>query len=267
MRKLFTSVVLFLLFFYTALSFASGSGSVMGNGGASEITQLANNAQLAKTVAQNAQQIAVEITTATNTVNTYMTALQNLQHLPAAAIAKLLAPYKNEIKAYGQLYQAVNGIYTTSITLKNTVEQRYREMVTLNKSPKEYLASEMAYAQSQGAGAGKRLENDMRTLQNFETKAKELDEVQKNIPGSVTGNIQGLEMLNQQVAAMRSENMEMRAVMLQQKMLAERQLQESSDQKTRSADMAIKAAQEADARAKRNEQDIGPTKFVYPSLF
>jgi len=261
----------FLLIMYVAtLMFNNGSacaGSVAGTGGSTEITQLSNNAILAKSVAQSAQQTALQITTATNTINTYMTALQNLQHLPAVAIAKMLAPYKNQIKDYATLYKSVSGVYTASKDLKDAVELRQREMIAMKKSPAEYLAAEIRFAQSQGDGAGKRIEEDMKKLGLFENKAKELEDVQKSIPSDVTGNVQGLVVLNQQVAAMRAENMEMRGVLLQQKMLVEQQLQQSSLQTKNSADVALRAHQAAEARALRNKEKIGPIEFNYPSIF
>lgn len=243
------------------------AGTVAGTGGSTEITQVSNNVILAKSVAQSAQQTALQITTATNTINTYMTALQNLQHLPAVAIARMLAPYKDQVKEYAKLYKAVYGVYTTSKDLKDAVEQRQREMIALKKSPTEYLAAEIKFAQSQGDGAGKRIEEDMKRLGLFEKKAKELEEVQKSIPSDVTGNVQGLVVLNQQVTAMRAENMEMSATLMQQKVLAEQQFEQSSLQRKNSGELALKARQEADARALRNEKEIGPTKFNYPSLF
>src|SRR5512143_2269900 len=54
---------------------AGGGGSVLGTGGALEITQLLNHAELIKEVAQQAEQIS-------NQIRQYTTMIQNLRQLP-----------------------------------------------------------------------------------------------------------------------------------------------------------------------------------------
>lgn len=241
--------------FWCSAVYAGGGGSVMGNGGSTEITQVANNAQLAKTVAQNAQKIAVQITTATTAMNTYVTALQNLQHLPAVAIAKLLKPYKDQISDYSKLYKAVSGVYKSSKSLYDAYEERKREMVLLKKSPREYLESEAEYWKYNQGEKAKRLEEDLKTLGLFQDKAKELDEVQKTIPSTVTGNLSGLQMLNQQVAALRSENAAMTAAIVQQKMLMQEQAQQTAQKNQASAEQKSLVVKEQEDRAKNAKAD------------
>lgn len=74
-----------------AVSPVAAGGSVLGTGGALEITQLLNHAELIKEVAQQAQMIS-------NQIKQYSTMIQNLKQLPESWVGEVTMPYRDELR-------------------------------------------------------------------------------------------------------------------------------------------------------------------------
>lgn len=108
MKKLFLIPALLILITTPAL--ASGGGSVMGTGGASEMTQLMNNAELVASVGQQANMVATQINQYVTLVAQLQSMKQNLMMLPLAVVGKALGPYKDQLMPYVQAYKAVSAL-------------------------------------------------------------------------------------------------------------------------------------------------------------
>lgn len=184
------------------------AGTIMGNGGALEITQDLNYGQLLYNSARQAQsvanQIAAQITRAQELVNSY----QNLTNAPATVIAQTIAPYQNTIASSQQLLNAVNGIYSSYNQAAQMVQTRTAEGQALGVDRQQYFALESQLAAQKGSIYQAAYQRDTQTLQDVVTKSQALQNVTSNIPS--TGTVQGLDKLNATTAMVAGETMALR---------------------------------------------------------
>ena len=75
---------------------AGAGGSVLGTGGALEVTQLLNHAELVQQVAQQAQMIS-------NQISQYATMIQNLRRLPDEWVGQVTLPYREVLSSLLQI--------------------------------------------------------------------------------------------------------------------------------------------------------------------
>jgi conjugal transfer/entry exclusion protein len=213
-------------------------------GGASEWTQIMNNIVLMQSLAEQAAMVAQEAMTATNTLNTYKTALQDLTALPGSVMQNMLSPFQNELATYHKVSSAVEGVRSSSMASNKLFETRYADMMTMRDKgydPKYYLSREAELA-SRNADAKKRVDDEMAVLQQNEERLRHLQETAKQVPqiNSTVGGLQTLAALSAQGAA---ETAELNKAIRQQ--MAEKAIDEYSTaqvtdriEKQRAADLA-----------------------------
>lgn len=188
-------------------STAHAGGGVTG--GSTEFTQMANNILLGQSLAEQAAMVAQEVMTATNTLNTYRAALQDLMALPDSVMQKMLSPFGNELAAYHKVSSAVDGIRSSSMASNKLFEARYADMMTMRTKgfdPKYYLSREAELA-SRNVDAKKRMEDEMAVLQQHEDRLRHLQQTANQVPqiNSTVGGLQTLAALSAQGAAETAE--------------------------------------------------------------
>ncbi len=233
----------------SSVVYAGGAAS----GGASEVTQVMNNGELVASVSKQSAMVAGQIRDYTVQLNHYAVAIQNLKNLPAAAVAKLLKPYKAQLQDLDQLYEATTDVYTSSSDAFNVLQRRRAEMQALNLSPNDYLNAEMLLAQTKGGVYKQAADRDMATMKRAGEKSQVLAGMDAQI-NSIVGNVQGLQVLAQQNQMMAGELMELNS-QLRTKSLEDNQAkyqQELLNEENKKRQLALqaKAAAESDATVK-----------------
>lgn len=198
----------------TAINLAN-AGSVAGTGGASEITQIANNMQLVGMTAKQATQVAEAISTRIATVNQYVAMLQNLKNLPAIAMQQALAPYKEQVGDLGKLFNSVDKLKKAAENTEYLMSSRVTDARMLNMSMKEYLQREAKLANTKGGIYKSRYQQDIKAIEALQTRAKELRALSERNP-AISGNVEGLQQLNQHASITAGELMEIRSALLAQ---------------------------------------------------
>lgn len=153
--------------------------------------------------------VAQEIMTATNTLNTYNAALQDLMGLPGSVMQQMLSPFQNQLAAYHKVSSAVDGVYSSSMAANQLFESRYADMRLMQEKgfdPKYYLSREAELA-ARNADAKKRMEDEMAVLRQSEERMRTLQEAANQVPqiNSTVGGLQALAALSAQGAAETAE--------------------------------------------------------------
>lgn len=211
-----------------SVSFAGGAAT----GGASEVTQIMNNGELIAATSKQAQLVAGQIRDYTSQVNRYVTMVQNLKNLPVAAVAATLKPYKETLRDLGELYRAVDDVYSAGTQAYSTYERRKNEMKNMNMSYDQYLNMETLLAASKGGQYKIQYEKDVAALKKLQDKATTLAGMESQI-NAVSGNVEGLQLLAQQNQIMAGELMELNS-----------QLRQKSAQEAADKELEMKVVQQ-----------------------
>lgn len=191
------------------------SGTVAGTGGATEITQIANNVQLVGMTAKQATQVTEAITTRIAAVNQYIAMLQNLKNLPAIAMQQALAPYKQQVTDLGRLFNSVDGLRRSAEQTGYLMDSRVTDARQLGMSMKDYLRREAQLANTKGGIYKSRYMQDIQAIDDLKLRAQELRTLSdKN--AAISGNVEGLQQLNQHASMTAGELMEIRSALLAQ---------------------------------------------------
>ncbi len=181
------------------------AGTVMGNGGATEPTQLLNYGQLVYSAAQQAQMVANQITAQIDRAQELVNSYQNLKNAPAEIIAQTIAPYQNMIVRSQQLLNSVNGVYSSYNQAARMVQTRTAEAQALGTNTQQYLTLESQLATQKGGIYQAAYQRDTQTLQDVVSKSQALQNMTSNIPSA--GTVQGLDKLNALTAMVAGETM------------------------------------------------------------
>lgn len=215
----------------------AGGGTVMGNGGATEITQMLNNGQLTVSVAKQAAMVAEQVRANITALQQYITMIQNLKNLPQALLSATIGPYMQQINDLRSIYNSVTSLKSAAEGARNMLSGRIGEMQALNMSPSQYLRAESALATQKGGIYMQQLNDDIAKLDNLQQRAQQLRTLSDQIP-SVSGNVEGLQLLNQQSTMLVGEMMDMKAAVLQQNAIANQERAQKEQDKAAVADMA-----------------------------
>jgi P-type conjugative transfer protein TrbJ len=231
------SLALLLVLTSAAPAWAGGGGAATG--GATEITQLANHAELASSVAKEAQIVEQNI-------QAQITRLQNLIQLPGVMISQTLAPYRAQLANFQMLYTAVTRLRDAAESTSSLFGRSMSEMGVTGLSPSQWLSAYSNLAATRGGLYRQQLDSDMASLDNLAVRAQNLQQIQSQIPG-VTGNVQGLQMLNQQSNVLAGEMVDLHA-------LVARQVAQQTQDRAMQSDGEANAARLAQARSATMKQ-------------
>ena len=180
--KLLTSATLIL-----ALSYAN-AGAPVGIGGASEFTQIMNNAELVKVGVDGAQ-------TAVSTTNQYMMQIQQYRNQLANTVGldpmKLNAQLSNLDASYQQLANYRNQLLKTSGSMTKQVNAwnlRFDTAKLAGRTVKEQLDTEASLRQQRNSTAIAQAQRDEEIMQEVNSDIASLRETEANIPNSLGMN-------------------------------------------------------------------------------
>jgi P-type conjugative transfer protein TrbJ len=233
------------------------AGSVAGFGGATEITQLLNNAELVSSVAQQAQMVEQNI-------QAQITRLQNLAQVPGELINETIAPYTQQLDNFRSLYSAVTDLQQAAQSTSQLFSNAMSDMSSANLKPSQWLSALSSLAKSQGGVYRAQLNQDLNAISSLAKRAQNLQSIQSKIPG-VTGNVQGLQMLNQQTNVLAGEMIDLHALMQRQVAM---QMQDKADQSQHRDNVAqllkARSAQAADINTKEQTMIQNAPAFQLP---
>lgn len=211
-------------------AFAGGGGAT---GGSTELTQLMNHAELVTSVAKQAEMVEQNI-------QAQITRLQNLMQMPSQVLSSATMPYRSQMSNLQSLYSSITGLQQAASQTSSLFSRSMSEMSATGMSPSQWLSAYTNLATSRGGYYQQQLTSDMNSLSTLAQRAQNLQQVQSQIPG-VTGNVQGLQLLNQQTGLLAGEMLDMHALM-------QRQVTQQMQDRQAAAQGQANAAQLAAAR-------------------
>ncbi|WP_244391407.1 conjugal transfer protein TrbJ [Burkholderia pseudomallei] len=232
------------------LASAAWSGGGM-TGGATEITQLMNHAELVSSVAQQAQMVEQNVQAQITRLQQYVTMVQNLKQVPASLIDQTIAPYRAQIASFQSLSSAIAQLQQAATATNGLFGRSLAEMNTTGMSPAQWLSAFTSLASTRGGIYQQQLTQDMQNLDTLAARAQNLQEIQSQIP-NVGGAVQGLQMLNQQSNVLAGEMVDLHALMQRQ---VAQQMQDRAAQAQAQGNAAQLAAARAAAMGQINQQE------------
>jgi P-type conjugative transfer protein TrbJ len=217
----------------------AGGGGVTGN--ATEITQLMNHAELAASVGKQAQIVEQNVQAQITRLQQYVTMVRNLKQVPESMISQTIGPYSTQITNYQSLYSAVSRLGQAANATSALFGRSVSEMNATGMSPSQWLSAYTNLAATRGGLYQQQLDQDMGNLGTLAERARNLQEIQSQIP-NVTGNVQGLQMLNQQSNVLAGEMVDLHAL-LQRQIAQQMQDRVEQAQSQASASALIQARQ------------------------
>ncbi len=160
-------------------------------GVASEVTQVANNLLLGSQLATQLQQTTTQIAM-------WKTMLTNLLALPQNVVNQVTQPVRDVIGQVQELQTAYIGLQDSVKEVGTIWQRRNKEMINWGENPKEYFRKEKIMADTRGGQYKKQWDSDIAAATKLATRAKSVQTMAAAIPG-ITGNVQGLQLLNSQL--------------------------------------------------------------------
>ncbi|WP_244099873.1 conjugal transfer protein TrbJ [Burkholderia anthina] len=220
-------------------------------GGATEITQLLNHAELASSVSQQAQMVEQNVQAQITRLQQYVTMVQNLKQVPASIIDQTIAPYRTQMANFQSLSTAITQLQQAANATSGLFGRSLSEMNTTGMSPVQWLSAYTSLASTRGGIYQQQLAQDMQNFDTLAGRAQNLQQIQSQIP-NVTGTVQGLQMLNQQSNVLAGEMVDLHALMQRQ---VAQQMQDRVAQVQAQGNAAQLAAARAAAMGQTNQQE------------
>ncbi|MBB5510039.1 hypothetical protein [Paraburkholderia atlantica] len=129
-------------------------------GGATEITQLLNHAELASSVAQQAQMVEQNVQAQITRLQQYVTMVQNLKQVPTSLIDHGDRPLPHADSDFQSLSTAITQLQQAANATNGLFGRSLPEMNTTGMSPAQWLSAYTSLASRRGgisdaqAGAG-----------------------------------------------------------------------------------------------------------------
>ncbi len=214
------------------------AGSVAGFGGATEITQLANNAEL---VSQNVQS---QIQSAQLVEQTYLQQLQQLK----SSIGVYTLPYQTTQATYQKVEQYQSQLLNLQSSvgdLSGALESRYREMAASNLDWQDWLAREKSLIQSGDGRARAEIQSNQAVLESTQSA---IDAYQKTAAGmnDSAGVHQATQILGAQLTLMGGDINKLIAL------TAQTNTAKALDQQDKAAERQRALSDEAEVEAKQD---------------
>lgn len=178
-RQTIAGIVAAALISLSSPSYALFGGGGLG-GGATEITQLLNHAEL---IVDTAQQIQTAINT-----------LRALEQLPGSIVSEILGPVEGDLESIVGMINQLQDTKSSYQSLINEFRGAMQSMSALNMTPSQYLKFRAKMALSQGGVYQASVNADLQALQNASKQSKSLSQM-LNAHSSITSQVGGLQAI------------------------------------------------------------------------
>lgn len=204
---------------------ALAAGGPMG--GATEFTQLLNNAELAASVGKQAQMVNEQILSKITQIDQLTTMQRNLQSLSSGDISQALGVYRQQKQAYTTLLRTVSQLRDSASNTRSVFDRRNQDFLASGQTDlRNYIRYEAELAKRKGGVYKQRLDQDLGALDDLQARSVEFQRVADQT-GAITGNLQGLQQLSQLSAMQAGELMELKAAVISQNADRNQQAQET----------------------------------------
>lgn len=227
MKKLFLPLILSTL---ATSAIASGGGSVMGNGGALEITQLMNNTELVASVGHQADMVATQIQQYVLQQVQARIQQQNMTQLPFNQVVQNLGPYRGMVQPYLNALNVTTLLRDSAVRASSLMSGEISAMTRLGMNPQTYTSNMIQLSKEQGGALKQSLDNTTNAMQDVQKRGEALAQMHDQIPG-IDSNIKGMQTLATSNMQMTGEMQNMNATLLQMKAQSEVKGVESEKEK------------------------------------
>jgi hypothetical protein len=224
-----------------AVSAHAGGGGM--SGGATEMTQLANHAELIAQVGQSVQ-------TAANTLMTAQSTMQMLRQLPASVVNEAMSGLPvDKVKALADAYVAMSNSVKVYRDAEDVLRKAEQDAEMLHLTPSELLQHKATVAAVYGGVYKQAYDDEQNKLALLAKTAKDVQR-QAEIVKTIDSNIGGIQFLASQNAQLQATLGDISSSIAKANMLAFEEAKKSQD--AHSAYYASQAA--ADDELRRNQQ-------------
>ena len=193
----------------------SRAGTVMGNGGSTEVTQLLNYGQLVGSYLKQAQMVVNQVQAQVTRVMSYMAMLEHLYQLPTEISNEVIKPWQEQGSLLQKISQSVNGVAAAASQVTSIYSRSTAEIANLKMTGQQWLGAYQQLASSQGSFFANQYASDVAAIGNLATKAQQLQVTAAQNP-AITGEVKGLQMLVQQSNVVAAESLDTQALLQRQ---------------------------------------------------
>lgn len=247
----------------------ASAGAVVG---ATEFTQIANYALLGESLVEQIAMVAQETLTATNTLNTYKAAIEDLTGLPDGVAQSMLALLQGDLDAYYKLSSATSSARRGTEAVLEAALRRAGDMGAMSEmgyDPRFFLSREFELAEMD-AQARWQLDRDMEAVRQNELRLAHLSAVMRDAPGSIKSTVSGFQSLQATVGLAAAEAAETNRLLVASRVDAAIQRKDATERKAVDAQgyadrlaRSKKAndARDADEQARIDRMKLPPFKI------
>jgi hypothetical protein len=165
---------------------AKAGGGAMG-GGATEITQLMNNAELVMQVSESMQ-------TTINTLQTAHSTMQMLRSLPQHLVSQISAVPLEQVRQMAQAYEVMKSAQDSYKDAADVLKKAASDSQRLGITPSELLAYKADAAQRHGGVYRTSYEQEQEKIRRASQASKDVQKQADTIK-DINSNVSGLQML------------------------------------------------------------------------
>ncbi|HUX64324.1 hypothetical protein [Sulfuricella sp.] len=223
------------------------AGSVAGNGGATEITQIMNNAELVTSVGQQADMVATQLQQYILQQVQTKISQQNLLQLPTNQILQNLGPFRGMVEPYLRTLDVTKQLRDSAMRASTLMSGEISAMARLGMDPSTYTEKMLQLAKEKGGYYKQSLDDTTNAMQDVQKRGEALAMMHDQIPG-IDSNIKGMQTLATSNMQMTGEMQNMNATLLQMKAQNESKGMESEQEKQLAREAMAQHIQDVKAR-------------------
>ncbi|MGK9451703.1 hypothetical protein [Acidithiobacillus caldus] len=177
-------------------------------GGATLPEQIVQEATALQTYAKNVTTALASVQNEINTLNSYMTELQNLASLPARELSKLTMPIQQMEYNYDraqELMSEYQSLYGNLSNIQQTVEQQNLDILNSSLSPEDYLNTVETAQTNTAAETRAQIASAARSMQAVDSLTPKIEEQSQAIPG-ISGNTAGQMQMASELNTIEQQN-------------------------------------------------------------
>lgn len=158
-----------------------------------------------------------DVQTKINTLNQYMTDLQNLASLPAQEISKVTMPYQQAMYDYQEATGLMNeyqSLYGNLNNIQNGMAQQNMYILNSALSPENYAAAVYQSNTAQAQANQAQIASIVASMKNVQQRIPVIQAQQAQMAG-ISGNVGGFQLLSAQLTTLEKQNQQMLAAIQQ----------------------------------------------------
>jgi len=169
-------------------AFMAQAGSVGGFGGATEVTQFANNAELVKVSLDSAQTSAYTVSQYMTQLEQYRYQIQNTLGIDPMRMTSSLAQIDNQYQQSRNYLFRINAVRGSLAQQDAAYQQRYDAARLRNMSMNDYIAFEQTRLDQKNQTAIELNRQNQAIIEQNQRNIEELNASQREIPGDLSTN-------------------------------------------------------------------------------